>query len=130
MNELDGAWTLVGGRAWDEQGRELPPPYDQHSMGTLMIRDGRMLVALCRGPADPKTGEGRGYSSYGGPFEFACLFLETHVEMTSDPRRVGGVQPRGVTLDGDLLTLRPPTRVYEGRVERREAYWRRVSSGG
>jgi len=71
-------------------------------MGTLMIRDGRMLVALCRGPADPKTGEGHGYSSYGGPFEFAGLFFETHVEMTSDPRQHPHLGERGYQFHTDV----------------------------
>jgi len=127
MKRLEGLWRLVDGRAWDGQGRELAPPYGRLPFGEIMIRDGRMLAALCKGDADLPAGASRGFSSYGGRCSFDGSTLVTLVDMASDPQRVGGEQRRGVVfVDEDTMILHPPPRDYEGSLERRELRWQRV----
>jgi Lipocalin-like domain len=128
VNALEGLWRLVSGRAWDADGHELPPPYGDLPFGQIMFRGGRMLAALCNGDAEVTTGNGRGFSSYGGFYTVEDQTLVTRVDVASDPQRVGGEQRREVVwIDDNTLMLRPPSRAYEGRgVERRELLWQRV----
>jgi hypothetical protein len=125
---LEGLWRLVDSRAWDEQGRELPPPYGQLPFGQIMLRGGRMLAALCKGDADIGPGESRGYSSYGGRYTFDGSMLVTKVDMASDPARIGTEQRRGVVVvDERTMILQPPARSYgDAPVQRRELRWQRV----
>lgn len=127
MNALEGIWRLVESRAWDANGKELAAPYGREPLGELMFRGGRMLAAVCKDDPDFRPGESRGYNSYGGPYTFDGRTLVTHVDMASDPQRVGGQQVRDVAFAGaDTMVMYPPQRAYEGAVERRELKWERV----
>jgi len=126
MNPLEGVWKLAGGQAWDENGKELPPPYGDDAMGTLIVNSGRLMFALCRGDAVLPPGTNRSYSSYGGPYTFDGKKLETTVDIASDPTRIGGSQVRDVELKGEQMILRPPMRGYGGKVEQRIVVWNRI----
>ena len=126
MDLLIGIWRLVDSRAWDEQGASLAAPYGAHPLGQIAFANGRMLAALCNGDSDIGAGGNRAFSSYGGPYEFDGATLTVQVDIASDPRRIGGRQTRGVVLAGDRIVLSPPTRLYDGTMQRRELVWQRV----
>lgn len=126
MNQLEGVWRLVDSRAWDGDGRILPPPYGANPIGHIAFVNGRMLAALCNGDASVGAGT-RGYSSYGGPYSFDGETLVVEVDMASERSRVGGRQTRGVRiLGGDRIVLLPPVRLYGDDLQRRELLWERV----
>ena len=109
MDPLIGVWRLVEGRAWDDAGNSLPPPYGACPMGQIVFTaEGRMLAALCNGDTDAGT------------------TLTTDVDIASDTRRIGGQQVREAFLDGDRLLLRPPLRAYNGINQQRELQWERI----
>ncbi len=123
MASLDGTmWRLIESRGWDEAGVALPAPYGQSPMGQITFLNGRMLASLCNGDSGI-PGTTRGFSSYGGTYVFDGETLEVSVDIASDPARIGGKQVRGVTMDGNRMTLRPPTRVYGASRQRRELVW-------
>lgn len=125
MLDLDGIWRLTDSRAWDAAGVPQPKPYGDRPLGQLAFDRGRMICALCNG--DPGLTGGRGYSSYGGPYDFDGETLTTHVEMASEHERIGGQQVRRIErVNDDTIVLHPPARAYEGAVARRELVWQRV----
>ena len=127
MDPLVGIWRLVDSRAWDEQGNRLPMPYGAHPIGQIAFSNGRTLAAVCNGDGDVGAGNKRAFSSYGGPYDFDGTTLTTHVDIASDPTRIGGKQTRGVIMIGeDRMVLHPPTRPYGGVVQRRELVWERI----
>lgn len=126
MPVLDGVWRLVECRAWDEQGNSIPSPYGTHPMGQITFSQGRMLAALCNGDPQAPAAAPRTYSSYGGPYNFDGHTLETVVDVSSDPARIGSRQVRSVEGDGTRMVMRPPQRTYGGSVQRRELVWERI----
>jgi hypothetical protein len=124
---VEGLWRLVESRAWDEHGHPVAAPYGEHPIGHIAFANGRMLAALCNGDDEVGPGQGRGYSSYGGPYRFDGTTLEVAVDMASDPARIGGRQVRGVVMQGgDRMLLLPPPRLYGGSKQRRELVWQCV----
>jgi Lipocalin-like domain len=127
MDPLIGIWRLVEGKAWDEAGNSLPPPYGRHPLGQIVFTaERRMLAALCNGDTDAGSETDRGYSSYGGVYTLRGTTLTTDVDIASDTRRIGGQQVREAFLDGDRLLLRPPLRAYNGTKQQRELLWERI----
>jgi len=121
--ELDGTmWRLIEARAWDEDGRPLPAPYGGMPVGQIMFLNGRMLASLCNGDREI-PGSGRGFSSYGGFYTFDGTTLTVRVDVASDATRIGGLQERGVVLEGACMRLRPGARLYGRRREQRELTW-------
>ena len=120
MIELTGIWRLVTSKAWDEAGNALAEPYGKDPLGQITFTaGGRMLAALC-------SNDGTRYTSYGGTFVVEGSTLTTTVDMASDTARIGGQEARTVTLNGDVLTLRPPMRRYDGVMQQRELRWERA----
>jgi len=128
MISLDGIYTLLQAGAWDANGQPLSAPYGQRPMGTIVFENGRMLAALCNGDADLGSASRREYSSYGGTYTFDGRILEVLVDIASDPTRIGGRQVREVVVEGQRMTLRPPTRAYGGAPQQRELLWERVAA--
>ncbi len=94
-----------------------------------MFSNGRMLAALCNGDTEIAPGSSRSYSSYGGFYTFDGETLETTVDVASDPTRIGSRQVRGVEMIGERqMMLRPPSRLYGDKQERRELIWEHVWS--
>ncbi len=125
MDPLDGIWRLIESRAWDEQNR-LSAPYGRHPIGQISFANGRTLAALCNGDHDVGAKGARSDSSYGGPYTFDGSTLETQVDIASDPARIGSRQIRGVVITGEQMLLRPPRRLYAGKLERRALVWERA----
>lgn len=128
MRTLDGTWKLLEARAWDEHGQPLEAPYGQHPMGFILFENGRMLAALCNADAELGSATRREYSSYGGTYTFDGQTLEVIVDVASDATRLGGRQVRDVAVDGERMTLRPPTRQYGSAPQQRELLWERVGN--
>lgn len=127
MDAFEGLWRLVQSRAWDERGNELAPPYGRVPFGEMLFLGGRMLAAVCKDDPELMPGDSRGFSSYGGRYTFDGKTLVTHVDMSSDPQRIGGDQRRSMdVLDEQTILMHPPQRAYEGSIERRELLWQRV----
>lgn len=124
--QLDGIWRLVESRAWGEDRGELPPPYGACPMGQIMFANGRMLAVLCTGDSVLSPGEARNYSSYGGSYTFDGHKLETLVDVSSDPQRIGSRQVRDVEFRSGRMILRPPLRGYAGSLQQRELVWEQI----
>ncbi len=122
---LIGTWKLVGGRATDGEGNALPPPYGGNFVGVVTFDPGgRMVAAICQ--SEVAEGDTREYSAYCGRYTFDGTTLVTRVDATVDPARMGTDQVRGVTMEGDRMTLRPPPRPWRGKMQHRELVWERI----
>ena len=126
MDPLTGIWRLIDSRAWDERGNRLSAPYGEHPQGQIAFSNGRMLAALCNGDSDAGTNGSRAYSSYGGNYSFDGTTLTVVVDIASDQTRIGGKQTRGAVITDGKLVLHPPTRLYDGVMQRRELVWQRI----
>jgi hypothetical protein len=97
-------------------------------MGRVVLdAGGRMMAVVCDSAKELPAGSKREYSSYCGNYTFDGSTLTTRVDAASDPARIGSDQVRGVRFEGDLMVLRPPSRVQDGVTEHRELYWQRIS---
>ena len=88
-----------------------------------------MAAVLCAGGPEPSDGAPRQYVSYCGVWRLKADVLTTRVDATSDPARMGTDQVRQVRFDGDVMVLTPPPRKFEGGVEHREIYWKKLADG-
>lgn len=130
MTDVVGTWRLVRTAAYGEDGSERPPPYGGHGMGVVVLgADGRMAAVLCDARPALPDGTPREYNSYCGNYSFDGRRLVTRVDAASDPARMGSDQVREVRFEDGLMVLRPPDRPYDGGMERRELYWKRVAEG-
>lgn len=128
MTSLTGTWRLVRANAWDGDGKPVAPPYDGKGVGRIVFTaDGRMAVMMIDGRTSIPAGEKREYSGYCGTYTFDGNQLVTHVDAAPDPSRIGSDQARGVRFEGELMVLRPPARMQNGRMEQRELTWERIS---
>lgn len=129
MQDLVGTWRLVHATATAADGTARPAPYGGDTgMGVVVLNpDGRMIAVLCDGRAELPDGQPREYTSYCGNYRFDGRQLVTRVDAASDPARMGTDQVRDVRFEGDLMVLRPPSRLHAGAIEQRELWWRKVS---
>jgi hypothetical protein len=124
---LCGTWALVATRAHLQDGEQIEAPYGSHPMGIATFdRAGRMLCVLCDGRPTPLE-EPREFVSYAGAYRFDGGTLITSVDQSSDPKRIGGDEVRGVTFtDRHRMTLTPPLRTRRGRLAQFELDWVRL----
>lgn len=125
---LVGTWRLVRAEAWDGDGRPLPPPYGgAQAMGHLVFTaSGRMMAVLCDGRPALPAGVVREYNSYCGNYTFDGTRLSTTVDAAATGIPVGSVQVRAVSMEGDLLVLRPPPRRDGNGTVQRMLVWERL----
>ncbi|HEX2215390.1 MAG TPA: lipocalin-like domain-containing protein [Xanthobacteraceae bacterium] len=123
-----GTWRMVESRARDDAGRPLPPSYGPMGLGLVMFHAaGRMMCVLSDGrPVLPEDETAREYVSYGGSYTFDGKTLVTRVDVTSDPKRLGGDEVRQVRFEGERLVLAPPPRLWKGATQHRELVWERI----
>lgn len=128
MNVLEGIWRLVDSRAWNESaGRLAPVPYGTDPIGQLVLSRHRLLMSIWDAQLDGRQQREPLLSALGGQYVFDGLTLECEVAVASDPDLIGARRSRDVVLLGDDEMLwKPPTRVYGGKLERRELVWQRV----
>jgi hypothetical protein len=121
---LTGAWELLSFEVRTADGR-VEHPFGEHPTG-LGIYTPRGLVSaqLMADPDSPARVPG--FIAYAGRYliDRDSHTVEHHVECSFDPTWRGLVLRRGYDLNGDVLTLRPPTRA-EGRPV---LVWRRRES--
>ena len=130
MIDLTGTWELVRATSTAADGSPMPAPYGgETAMGLVSFRaDGRMACVLCDSRARVPDDQPREYNSYCGAWTFDGRQLKTAVDASSNTAWFGTDQVRDVSVEGDLLVLRPPLRAYAAQAEQRVLYWRRVSA--
>jgi hypothetical protein len=83
---LIGTWKLVWARAFDGDGRELPPPFGPQPMGIVVFDAERMIVTVVDGRTSlPPAAPPRAFVSYCGNYEFDGTKLVTHADGASNP---------------------------------------------
>ena len=121
---LVGAWRLerftVQGDGGEVSQPLGPEPFGQISYGA----DGHISVHLVKGQGAYGPTPMSDYSAYFGRFSVDAerRIVTHHVEGASFKALIGVDQPRGLAIEGDLLTLSAPLR--EGRGE---LVWRRLA---
>jgi hypothetical protein len=130
MSEIVGTWRMVDSRARDDAGEPLPPSYGPQGIGLVQFHpDGRMMCVLSDSrPVLPADAGPREYASYGGSYRYDGKTLVTRVDITADPKRMGGDEVRQVRFEGKLLVLTPPPRSWQGQMQHRELVWERIAS--
>ena len=129
MSAIVGTWQMVESRARDEDGAPLPPSFGPLGMGLVRFHpEGRMMCVLCDArPMLPAGDTARDYVSYAGHYRFDGTTLVTRVDLTSDPKRLGGDEVRRVSFEGDRLVLGPPPRAWQGKTQHRQLVWERIA---
>lgn len=108
MPSLIGIWKLVEARAFDDAGRELPPPLGPRPMGLAFFQAERMLGIIGDARRSvPAEGAIRPFLAYTGNYSFDGEVLVTRAEDASRPELVAE-QVRKVRFDGpNRITVIP-----------------------
>lgn len=123
MPDLIGAWKLIGARAFDETGAELPPPLGPNPMGLVLIEAERMIVAVSDGhPAMSSGATQRAFLSYTGGYVFDGEKLVTRVDGASSPDGFTD-QVRRITFQASNRMLVIPLSRVLGRSSGLELTW-------
>jgi hypothetical protein len=125
MPSLVGVWKLVEARAFDDAGRELPPPLGPQPMGLAFFEAERMvgIIGDARNRV-PAEGPARPFIAYTGSYSFDGEVLITKADDASRPELIVE-QVRKVRFDGpDRMTVIPTSGVpgYNGI----KVVWERV----
>ena len=126
MQGLIGAWKLIGARAFDETGAELPPPLGPNPLGLVLFEDERMIAAVSDGrPAMPPGATQRAFLSYTGAYTFDGEKLVTRVDGASSPEGLAD-QARRITFQAPNRMLVVPLSRVLGRSSGLELTWERI----
>ncbi|MFC7739574.1 lipocalin-like domain-containing protein [Roseomonas sp. GCM10028921] len=126
MNSLVGTWRLVEALAFDENGREAPPPLGPNPMGIIIYDTKRMMVAVCDGrPAMPEGSTQRIFSSYAGNYEFDGEKLVVQVDGASSQEN-HAEQVRQITFENPNRYVAVPLTPTLGRSSGLKLTWERV----
>ena len=108
MSSLLGVWKLVNARAFDDAGRELPPPLGPQPMGVASFGAERMVGIIGDARASlPAEDPARPFLAYTGAYSFDGEVLTTKADDASRPELVVE-QVRKVRFDGpDRITMTP-----------------------
>ena len=111
MQSLVGVWKLVDARAFDDAGRELPPPLGSQPMGLVFFEAERMVGIIGDARASvPAEGPARPFIAYAGPYRFDGEVLVTKADDASRPELIAE-QVRKVRFDGpDRIMVVPDLR--------------------
>jgi hypothetical protein len=136
---LVGTWSLEAARAVSADGRIDPAPYGKAPTGLLTYTaDAYMQVILSFSGRERLSGDFRSAPaaeraeafatslSYAGRYTVAGDRVVHHVEVATDPNRVGTRIERTVDLAGDRLTLTTPPTSIGGVPLEVTLTWRRV----
>ena len=126
MHSLLGIWKLVGGRAVDEAGNEVPSPFGPAPMGLVVFERERMMAMVADGrPVLPADTPGRAFFSYAGTYRLDGDTLTTRVDAASSPEGLAD-QVRRISFEGpDRFVAVPLSRVL-GRGSGLEFVWERA----
>jgi hypothetical protein len=125
MQSLIGVWKLLEARAFDEAGREVPPPLGQHAMGVAIFDAERSMAMACDGRTILSPGTKRAFAAYCGNYTFDGTKLVTRVDGASGPDMLED-QVRHIRFDTPTrMTAIPVSRLF-GRSGGLEMIWERV----
>jgi hypothetical protein len=125
MQSFVGAWKLIQARAFDETGRELPPPLGPQPMGIAMFdtERGMAMAADSRVNLPPETK--RAFAAYCGRYTFDGTTAVTHVDGASSPEMFED-QVRHIRFDGPKrMIVSPVSRLFD-RSGGLEMVWERL----
>lgn len=106
MGSLIGVWKLVEACAFDDAGRELPPPLGPKPMGIVFFEAERMIGVIGDARASlPAEASARFFAAYTGTYQFDGEVLVTKADDASKPeliveqvRRVRFDSPNRITV--------------------------------
>ena len=120
-----GAWRLVSSAVELSEGT-APPPFDENANGLIIwASDGAFSAQISSDPAD--DGTERPYVAYFGTWDYdeaAGEVVHTVDGSVSENLRET-IQRRGVSFDGDRVTLRPPPTEVDGVTRSMSLIWER-----
>lgn len=138
-----GAWRLVSYEFRDNLCN-ISYPFGEHTLGLIMYDlSGMMSVQIIRRDrplfpsedmfgAAPETVKAafEGLNTYYGMFEVdeASCIVTHHIEGASMPNRTGSVQSRQYEFVDDLLILKTPPRLLDGRMLTGVVVWRKLGN--
>ncbi|GAA2324682.1 lipocalin-like domain-containing protein [Streptomyces kunmingensis] len=117
---LTGAWDLVSFEVHTADGR-VERPFGERPTGLGIytpqgLVSAQLMAGTGSGSAEPEPSQNASaplprFIAYAGRYllDLDSRTVEHHVECSFDPSWVGLVLRRSYDLDGNLLTLRPPT---------------------
>jgi hypothetical protein len=109
MPSLVGVWKLVEARAFDDAGRELPPPLGPQPMGLAFFEAERMVGVIGDARASvPTEGPGRSFIAYTGTYRFDGEVLVANADDASRPELIVE-QVRRVRFEGPNRMMVVPT---------------------
>jgi Lipocalin-like domain len=109
MSSLVGVWKLVEARAFDDTGRELPPPLGPQPMGVVLFEEERMVGCIGDARASlPAEASARFFAAYTGTYQFDGELLVTKADDASKPELIVE-QVRRVRFDGPDRIMVVPT---------------------
>jgi hypothetical protein len=117
--DLAGAWRLVSWSFEYEDGRPSEFPLGREARGLLLYTPEGHVSATLMGSQPP------GSFAYAGRYDVRDGAVYHSIEISTDPTLVGMTTTRGITREGDVLTLSGPDfRVGTGRSQK--IVWRRL----
>jgi hypothetical protein len=129
MPSLVGVWKLVEARAFDEAGRELPPPLGPQPMGLALFEVERMVGIIGDARTSlPTEVTKRFFAAYTGTYRFDGEVLITKADDASKPELIAE-QVRRVQFDGpNRFTAIPVSGIpgHSGMSVVWEVVWERV----
>lgn len=128
MHSVAGTmWKLITASAFDEKGRELPPPFGPRPMGFLMIEAERLIVAVSDGRVSlPPGAPPRAFGAYSGSYRFDGTELVTSVDGVSSPD-FAGPQIRRLSFEGPTRMVASSKITASGRVTGYRFVWERIA---
>jgi hypothetical protein len=125
MPSLVGVWKLVEARAFDDAGRELPPPLGPHLIGTVTFDAERMAVVVADGRLSlPPDASPRLFVAYTGTYRFDGEILVTRADDASKPELIVE-QVRRVRFESPTRLVAIPVSGVPGR-SGTELLWERI----
>jgi|SRR5690242_3057729 lipocalin-like protein len=89
MESLVGVWKLVEARAFDDAGRELPPPLGSQPMGLALFESERMVGVIGDARASlPTEVTARFFAAYTGTYRLDGDVLVTKADDASKPELI------------------------------------------
>lgn len=120
-----GAWRLASSKVELSEGT-APPPFGAEASGLIVwSSDGAFSAQISPGPAP--DGTEWPYIAYFGTWDYdeAAGEVVHTVDASVNANLRGTVQRRGVTFDGDRVTLRPPPTETDGVTRSMSIIWER-----
>jgi hypothetical protein len=127
MQSLAGTmWRLIEASAFDEEGRELPPPFGPCPMGFGMFEAERMIGAISDGRHSlPPDVQSRAFIAYTGEYQFDGTMLVATVDGASS-QDVAKEQIRHIQFESPTRMCITPKNTVLGQAAGLKLIWERV----